>query len=329
MKKEYIVLSGVILLLAAYLVFHDSNRSRYELPAVPVTAEKELTKIEMKQAKQTVTVMRKADDWTIGDQAWRADAQQIKTITAAITGLRLTALVSTSKAYGRYDLTDEKKITVTAWAGDKAVLTVDIGKAADTYQQTFVRLPGDANVYQAMNNFRRTFEISADELRDKRVIAVSLADIKGIKLVGEGKTTTLSRMEVPEKENPPKVDEQKQAAEPAKDSKEAAPKMQSLWKNELGEIVDKAAVEQFLSNFSDMRCESYLDAQKKEDLKAPMAEITLNGDKKTYTLSVFEKKDGKYSGLSSENADPFRLRDYTVEGIQREMKTLMGIKEKS
>jgi len=332
-KKEYIILSMVIVLLAAYLVLHDSNRSRYELPTVPVAAEKELTKIEIKQADKTLTVTRKANDWTVGDQAWPADAQKVNAITAAISKLRLTALVSTAKVYERYDLTDDKKITVTAWVGDKVLLTFDIGKAADTYQHTFVMLPGDSNVYHAMNNFRKTFETSADDLRDKQVIAVSVAEIKDIKLASEGKTITLSRMEEPVAEEKKKSAETEKpadpAAGPAKDLEITEPRMQTVWKNESGESVDKAVVERFLSNFSDMKCESYLNDIKKEDLMAPIVDITLSGDKKSYAVSVFEKKDGKYSGVSSENAYPFQLREYVVDGINKEIKTLMGIKEPS
>lgn len=336
MKKEYIVLGIVIALLAAYLLLHDANRSRYELPAVPAIEGKALTKIEIKKTDGTVTLNRQADDWTIGDQAWPADAEKVKSIVAAIADLRLTALVSTAKAYERYDLTDEKKITVTAWAGDKPSRTFDIGKAADTYQHTFVMLPGDPNVYHAMKNFRKTFEERADGLRTQKVFSVKAVEVSEIKLEKEGKTVVFNRKDVPvEKEtkaadgNAAADDPKAVADDPKKDADPSPPESEIVWQTEAGENADKEALERLFSKVSDLRCEAYINDKKTQDFEKPTHTLTLRTEKKSYTLSVFEKTEQGYPGVSSENAYPFLFRQYDIEGLKKEIGTLLEGKKAS
>lgn len=324
--KNYIILGMVIVALVAYLVLHDANRSQYDLPALPAVAGQDISRIEYTAGGDPVVLTRKADDWFVGEKQWPADAAKVGPMVSTIADLRLSALVSAAQAYVRYDLTDEKKITVTAWAGDKEVRRFDVGKAADTYRHTFVKLPEDPNVYHAMENFRRTFEHTAQALRDKKVLSVTPEGIRELTLASADKTLTLTRQEVP-------VATADTAGEPPAagaetESDKPAPPAETVWQNAAGEPVDTDAVKRLLAKFSGMTCDSYIDDRKKEDLKTPATLVTLVGDK-TYTLSVFakESEDAGHPAVSSENDYPFMLQEHVIEDIRKEMDSVMGNKK--
>lgn len=329
-KKEYVFLGIAIVLLGGYLVFHDSNHSQYTLPQIPKLDEKEISRIDITSGKESVTLTRKAADWFVGEKNYPADPVKIPPMLSAIAELRLTALVSTAKSYERYDLAEGKKISVTAFAGEKEVRRFDIGKVADTYQQTFVMLPGDPNVYHAMKNFRRTFEEKADALRNMKVMAVTPENIKEITLAIAGKTATYMRKEVPvpvkeEKPGEDKKGEENKKPDDSKPEKDApAAKTITVWENAAGEKADNETVKRLLSKFSVISCESYMNDKKKEDLTDPSHTVTLVSDK-PYTLSVFSKKksDEGYPAVSSENDYPFYLQAGLFEEIKKEMEALI------
>lgn len=326
--KNYIILGIVIVALVAYLVLHDANRSQYDLPALPEVAGQDISRIEYTAGGDPVVLTRKADDWFVGQMQWPADAAKVGPMVSTIVDLRLTALVSTAQAYVRYDLTDEKKITVSAWAGDKEVRRFDVGKAADTYRHTFVKLPEDPNVYHAMENFRRTFEHTAQALRDKKVLSVTPEGIRELTLVSADKTLTLTRQEVPVA--PVETDGEAPAPGAETESDQPAPPTEIVWQTAAGESVDTDAVKRLLAKFSGMTCESYIDDRKKEALENPETVITLLGDN-AYTLSVFAKEntDTGHPAVSSENNYPFILQDRVIEDIRKEMDSLMGHKKES
>jgi len=329
-KKEYVFLGIAIVLLGGYLVFYDSNHSQYALPQLPKLEEKEISRIDITSSNGTVTLTRKAADWFVGEKNFPADPVKMPPMLSAIANLQLTALVSTAKAYDRYDIGEGKKISVTAFAGEKEVRRFDIGKMADTYQHTFVMLPGDPNVYHALKNFRMTFEEKADALRNMKVMAIAPENVKEITLASAGKTVTLTRKEVPvpvkeEKSGEDKKVEENKNPDDSKAKKDTpAAKTISVWENPAGEKADNETVKRLLSKFSAISCESYINDQKKEALTDPSHTVTLALDK-PYTLSVFSKKksDDGYPAVSSENDYPFYLQAGLFEEIKKEMEALI------
>ena len=239
-----------------------------------------------------------------------------------IEKLKLTALVSESKNYIRYDLNNDKNIDVKAWQGNTLLREFDIGKTAPTYKHTFVKLPNDPNVYHARGDFRRNFDRPVDDFRDKTILSYSQNTIQGIKLTHEGKTIYISRKEIPET-LPEKKDEPADKA-----SKEA--KTKTVWEDTDGHEVAPFKVNSLLSFLNSLECERYLDDSKKEDFKNPIYNVTLKGEKE-YSLLVFAKKDKdakNYSAISSENKSPFSLSDTQVDTIKSKLGEILNLKEK-
>jgi hypothetical protein len=328
-RKEYVFLIIIIILLASYLVFHDANRAQKGVPKLAKVAGKDITRIEITKGQEKITLNRKDPEWTLGEEAWPADSMKANSILGAIAELRLSAVVSTAKVYERYDLGDDKKIGVVAWAGDKEVRRFDVGKVGDTFQQTFVKLPNDENIYQAIKNLRETFDSKIDDLRDRKVMAIASEGIKEIKFAGPKTTVLFTRKEVPveekKNEDEKKGPDNKDSAAEKGDNLKPENKMTTVWQDADGKSVDPEAIQRILNKFSSLLCDSFIKDKKKEDFSSPVTTISLVSDK-TYTLSIFEKnkKEDDYPAVSSENAYPFVLSSQIVDGIQREFDSHIG-----
>ena len=262
-KKEYVILALVLVALVAYLVFHSSDRSRYKLPVMPEVESETISKIEISKSGETVILNKKDKKWYIWPKEYPADEAKIKDMLKLIGAVTHTALVSESKNYKRYDLTDDTKIGMKAWAGEKLIRQLEIGKEASTYSHTFIKLPGDFRVYQTKGNYESKFGKDADELRDKVIMAFDRGEITKISVFKDKKWIELTRIE-------------------EKDKKETA------WEYRDGKRADSKKIGELLNILSDMSGEEYIEDKKKEDLKNPIYIYKMTG-KKEYTFPSLQK----------------------------------------
>jgi hypothetical protein len=322
LKKEYFILTAILVALILYLTLHRSNRTHYQLPELSEVSGKHISKLEITKAGNSIIFNKKDDTWYIEPNEYRANSTKVKNMMNVIEKLKLTALVSESKDYIRYDLLKDKNIHVKAWEGKTLRREFDIGKAAPTFKHTFVKLPNNPNVYHAREDFRRNFDRSADDFRDKSVLSVAQNTIQAMTLTNEENTIFLSRKEVPET-LPEKKDES--AAE-----KSEIAKTKTVWEDTAGHEVATSKISSLLSFLNSMECEKYLDDLKKEEFKNPIYSVTLKGEKEQ-SLLVFAKKDQNaknYSAISSENKSPFSLSDTQVNTIKSKIDEILKVKEK-
>jgi Domain of unknown function (DUF4340) len=325
LKKEYFILTGILVVLILYLSLHQSNRTHYQLPELSEVSGKHISKFEITKAGDSIVFNKKDNTWLIAPKGYRADSTKINQILNVIEKLKLTALVSKSKDYVRYDLGADKNIQVKAWQDNALLREFDIGKTAPTFKHTFVKLPEDPNVYYARGDFRRNFDRSADDFRDKKVLSYTQNTIREIRLGHDKKTVTLSRKEIsetlPEKKGEP-------VAKAIKEAKAA--KTKTVWQDTNGHETAPSKINSLLSFINSLECERYLDDLKKEDLKQPLYTIIFKGEKE-YSLTVFSKKDKDlttYSAISSENESVFSLSDTQVDTIKSKLDEILEVKEK-
>jgi len=303
LKKEYIILALVMAALVLYLAMHKSNRIHYKLPAVTPVTEKQISKIEIARNGKSVFLHKKDNNWYIGQKEYPADQDKVTGMLRVLKDFTITALVSQSENYIRYDLTSDKKITVKAWQGKKMVRYFQVGKAAPTFHHTFVLLPDNVNVYHARGDFRRVFDRSLDDLRDMVVLAFENNEIRKIDITVKKTSLLLTQTKIPV------VKKDKKSAKTSN-----KPEMKTVWKNIKGKNVDRAKVDRLLQFLNHMECEKYIYGKKKDEFKNPQYRIVLDGTKK-YSLAIFsktKKEDKSYPGISSKNRDPFMLSDSQV-----------------
>jgi hypothetical protein len=310
-KKEYYILFAIILILALYLLFRDRDKTHYQIPKVPTITKKDITKIEISKKPDTSIVLNKKDErWHIAPQGYPADDNKVKPMLDVIENLTLTAMVSESKNYERYDLNDDKKIIIKAWAGEALKRKLEVGKAASSYRHTFVKLTGDHRVYHARENFRGKFDQNVDNLRDKMVLAFDKAQIQEIHITKGEKSIVFGRQQVPVEVS---------ADEKSEPESQQPPKTETVWKSADGKEGDDSKLSRLIGTLSNLRCDNYIDGSKKEDYKEPIYSLQLKGEK-DYTLSIFPKtdKDAKnHPAISSENDYPFLLPDHRIKSIMQ------------
>lgn len=308
MKKEYFLLFAAIAVLSAYLMLTGRDRTQYELPEIPGVEKKAISKIEVGKKDHQLVLNRADDAWKIGPEKYPADPTKIEAMLDALSGLTLTAMVSESKTYDRFDLTDDKKIQVKGFSGPnpQPVIQFGVGKAAATRQHTFVLIPGDDRVYHGRGNFRPAFDADVDGLRDKTIFKIAARDINDVIIHKGGDTLMLSRQPiVPEKKDG-------ESGENAGEQKSGF-----KWVSASGQEADQAELNKLFSDLSDVKCQKFIYDKPKDGFSNPVYTVTVKSDRE-YTLSVYEKRnpdDGEFPATSSENDSPFLLPKWTAEKI--------------
>ncbi|PIP37799.1 MAG: hypothetical protein COX19_15695 [Desulfobacterales bacterium CG23_combo_of_CG06-09_8_20_14_all_51_8] len=315
-KKELVILSAVIAALAAYLFFHKTDRTHYALPVIAPLADSDITSIKITKGTQPIELISKDDQWRIPPENYLADAGKIKSMIDAIKNLTVTAMVSETESYARYDLDDENRVQVAAKAGDKILRAFDVGKAAPSNRHTFIKLPDDGRVYHARDNFRARFDLSKEDLRDKTVLKVDRSQIHQMEITDRDGKPVFAMKQVP-----PKVEVAAESTN-GKDTKEKktpaeTPTPELVWQDKDGNPVKDSDVTTLFNNVADLKCQSYITGKTKSDFKNPVYTLTLTGAA-THTLSIFEKltaDDDTYPAISSENDYPFLLPGYKFDSM--------------
>ena len=310
-KQEYLILFVMILALCLYLILRSSDKSHYKLPEISSLVEKDISKIEISKTDSSIILKKKDDVWSIDPQGYPADAGKVKDMLAVIENLTLTALVSESKDYNRYELNDDKKIAVKAWIGGKLGREFEVGKTASSYRHTFVKLANDHRVYHARESFRDKFDRTVGELRDKAVLTFDQNEIKEMKITKQGQTVAFLRKLATEGES---------AGQDTGDEDPTPDKEQTVWQTDKGKEGRESELRSLLATLSKLRCEKYMDGRKKDEFANPIYTIWLKGTGE-YTLSFFaktEKDATDHPATSSENDYPFFLQNYQANKIMKD-----------
>lgn len=309
-KKEYIILAVVIIALAAYLILRKTDRTLYQLPVIAKVASQSISKIQITKGGNTITLNKKDDQWYLAPEGYAADGNKVKGMLDVLSKLSLSALVSQTKDYIRYELDDAKKITVKAWQADKLVRNFDIGKTAASFRHTFVKLADDDRVFQARESFRSRFNESKADLRDRTVLAFKPSDINAIEIVKNKKSSRFVRKPQPAKEKTPAKKDTSKTASPQP--------VPTSWQANDGRRADPAAVQRLLAQLSNLKCEKFIEHRQKTQFADPIYTLHLNSTGHNYVLSVFaksKKKDATHPAISSASAYPFLLSDSQTERI--------------
>jgi hypothetical protein len=332
-KKEYIFISLAIVLLVGYLSVRETDRTEYQLPAIAKVSASDITRIEIVRLEGPVVLEKKDTAWRIQPQDYLADSAKVNAMLDNLEKLSLTALVSESKSWSRYDLESDKSIRVKAWAGDGLKRDIQIGKPAPTFQHTFVRVGDEPEVYHAQQNLKTAFDQTTDKLRDKTVLAFNLEEVKEIAITREGKQTVICKSEI---EPPPVVpapadgtssaDGTPPADGTSPANATAVKPAETRWITDQGKPADLSKINRLLSTLSHLSCESYLEGKSISDLSNPIGGIVIKG-KKDYTLTLYAKteKDATvYLASSSETSSVFTLSDRQAEPLTADTEALFG-----
>ncbi|MCG6910295.1 MAG: DUF4340 domain-containing protein [Deltaproteobacteria bacterium] len=310
-KKEYIILLIVIVALGAYLALRSRDRKLYELPDIAPVDTKQITRLEVAKGGKTVEFEKAGSDWRILPQNYPADPQKIKEMLAVAENLTLSELISESKNYERYGLDEKEGIVFKCWCKKEPCFQLTIGKTAGSYHHTFVKLPGDDDVYNAEGNFRDKFDQKAGEFREKTVLAFDKQAVGEIEIRADGFSETFKKVQA--------KTAGKDAAKDQDDDRKSGGGVEK-WIGSDGIQAETDKMSSLISTLSDLKCESFLEGKTKDDLTEPVYTLVIKGAK-SYTLNLFaEVKIGDETfvpGVSSENDYPFLLTKWRSDSIMK------------
>ncbi len=316
-KKEYIILVVIIIGLSVYLYMRRSDRTLYELPEMPKVVKKEITRLQITKGETEIVLSKKDEQWYLEPAGYPADANKIKDMLNALENLTLTALVSESKNYNRYDLAQDQKINLKAWQGENLKLNIDVGKTASSFRHTFVRPSGDERVFHAQGNLKNNFDVTVDGLRDKTVLALKPEDIQQINITKQQRSFAFTRTTVPV--------EVKTSSSEKKEENASQPAPNPVWQADSGQPVNESAISQLLNAVAKLRCEKFIDDRKKEDFTSPLFTLQLKGaqDHELFIFAKTEENDPNYPAVSSDSDYAFMLSDSQVNRIMKDPSALL------
>ncbi|MCD6224603.1 MAG: DUF4340 domain-containing protein [Deltaproteobacteria bacterium] len=307
--KENIILIALIIVLSLYVFMHKKDQTNYKLPEIPDIAKTEITKLEIAAINSDIILKKKSGNWYIDPEGYPADKDKVNKMLDSLKDIKVTALVSQLKNYNLYDLNAEKKITIKAWNKDKLKRLFEIGKIASSYRHTFIKLEKDGLVYHAEGDFRSSFDLTKDKLRDKLVLSFEKNEISTINIHKGSTNISLAFKEVEAGLKPGRNEEPKKEIEHKSTDR--------VWQTTDGKICIKSKIDELFGKLSGLKCKQYINNKNKDDLKDPIFTIILKGTKES-KLSIFpmQGEDAiEYPCISSATEDPFFLTKHQAENV--------------
>jgi hypothetical protein len=308
MKKEYLILILIIVILAGYLALRKEDRRHYTLPDPPAVNTEKIDRLTVEKEDQMIAFTRTESGWVVTDKAYPADSSAVEQMLNVLSELTLSALVSENQDVARYDLDKPHRLSVTAFHGDTPALSVKIGKAAPTFNHTFVMLGNDPNIYHAKDSFRSHFSKSVNEFRDRQVLTFQENNIEKITIHFPEKQVVLT------------------AQKPADNEKKDGPPVFSY---EDGTSPDPKTVSNLLYSLSDLTCDQFMPDMDKAEMETSSESLAIfleNGSSRV--LKLFDQHgEEPVPATSSMNDYVFSLKPHVTEDIIDYAHELAGITE--
>ena len=284
MKKylEYIILAAVALASLLYIGFRDTSRINYDLPSFRMISRDDFTKLEISGRKDVPLTLEKKDSgWLLSDGDYAADTGRINRLLDAVEEVVPVDLVSESSNHSRYDLDEEKRLTLKAWNGERLVREIYFGKLSTSGNYNYVLFPGDENVYTLRGNLSSILESDINSFRSKNVMNLNRNDVIKIEYTAEGTNRIITK---------------------SGDDK---------WTDQEGAELAPDKTNTLLGTLSNLNCQEFLDTKPSGNSRT----IKLAASTGEYTLQLFDKTDKGFPGISSSHNHPFLLTEYTGNRI--------------
>jgi len=336
-KKEFIIMAIIIILLGLYLLFQNKDKVHYKIPELNPVDKEDINKVEIKSADKTITLIKKDGNWVIEPKEYATNTEKVNQILDTISNLTLTDLASKVKDYTRFDLSKDKAIKVKAFKDTEELRDFEIGKMASTYGHTFVKIKDNPNVYYARESFRSHFEAKVDDLRDKTVMKLDSNEISEITIEQEGQSYVFAKnvkSTTPPIEIKAEDDKSGDDKQPAAVETPQKPEEQITWTTADGKIGKKSQIDSLINQLTNLSCQEYADDKNIDEIKSqePIFTLKLKGNK-DYMISFYPKIEKKetegnpggamYPAISSENQYPFLLSSWKAEQIMKKPEELI------
>lgn len=187
MSKRKVFLLEAIAVMAVLCILSLFSGGRTKSSVIKTDAKIERLLINFEKGE--IELKKDKEKWFLGD--YEASAYDVKRMLKELSAINVLNKIDNMKGETKkekYGFLEENLISVEAFAGEKSVRQLFIGKLSSTYSQTFIALKEDGDVYLAAGNLRDVFALDAETLKDKKVYSLNRNDITSVSVSVSGKT---------------------------------------------------------------------------------------------------------------------------------------------
>jgi hypothetical protein len=306
MKKKAIITIMLILALTAALVIKNYG-TRSTVPELEGWYEP-ADEMIIKGTGLSLSLVRKENSWFINEQAYPGDAELIESLERKARDFKLLDLVSEKGYYDKYDLTDEKGISVTVKGKGKVLRKILIGKAGSINSHSYLKVDDRKEIFLASGIMKSDFNLPVSDLRNKVVFDIKSPDIKSFSINYGGKNFEFQL-------NPAKSGtEKKQDNTETKQKEKSQPKW--ICKGYEKMNLNDAAIDSVAALFSPLRAAEFPEVTDKKTSGNSLCKVTILYDTKKIELEIYSKKDKEMNLAStSESKYIFTLGSWQTEKL--------------
>lgn len=284
-RKEYIAAAIIIVASVLYLFFRSDSRMNYEIPQLSAVEKGDIISVSMEGPDGKIQLKKEGENWKLSPQDKRASESEVNRLLSELSTLSIVDLISPRDDYARYELDDEKAVSLKASSKDGTVRELKIGKTSSTSIYTYVRLPDRKGVYSVRGNLKSVFSLSTDKWRDKQVLKFNPDEAASVEIVKNDETITLTKASGTE--NPG-------------------------WSRD-GEVLENSdEMDNHMKTLAMLKTSAFLENEPEGEAQATVTITTSSG---AQILNIFEKGEKGYIARSSYVDEPFLLPFYIGDMI--------------
>lgn len=182
------------LLVIVFGILARADRIGYDLPEYDPVDVSSVDRIVIERPSGTVSLNRSREGWRVNPGDYAAHIPSVTFFLESMAELNITDVVSLRDDPGRFGLDPDQRLRVSLLASSDELRVVYIGRRAASYGHTYVSVPGDDRILQAVGELRATFDRGVDVLREKGVMAFDTTKVTGIRvtLLSTNGSTTIT-----------------------------------------------------------------------------------------------------------------------------------------
>lgn len=302
-KVRKISLLAVIVILAVIYICQVNFTGKSKIKTL--TLSEEIDSLQINDLR----IYKENGTWVLGDKKYPANETKVQNLVNDVKEIKLLGTASSSqKNAERYGLGDEEKILVKAFAGEKLLRTISVGKNTSTNSQSYICVDDKNSIYLAQNALHTNFSVDLDSLRKTEIFNFDSNSVLELDLSSSKGNFVLA----------------KNIAQGSSEVSESSWNLVKSENSELkeGDVLDNQKVESWIKSISNLQASKWLS----DDFVLPQsADVSLKiiTSTKTYSVDLYLQDDEQdVTVFSSESPYAFKIQSYVANRINKDFAEL-------
>lgn len=302
-KIRKISLLAIIVVLAVIYICQVNFTGKAKIKTL--TLNEEIDSLQINDLR----IYKENGTWVLGEKKYIANETKVQNLVNDVKEIKLLGTASSSqKNAERYGLTDEEKIVVKAFNGEKLLRTIYVGKNTSTNSQSYICVDDKNSIYLAQNALHTNFSVDLDSLRKTEIFSFDSNSVLELDLMSSKGNFVLA----------------KNIAQGSSEVSESSWNLVKSENSELktGDALDNQKVESWVKSISNLQANKWLS----DDFVLPKtADVSLKIITSTKTYSVdlyFQDDEQDVICSSSESPYAFKVQSYVANRINKKLSEL-------